>query len=109
MGMVDELAEKVHPVFRDLVCPPCIKGDDFTGCIYQEECRRRLSGDDLLPPCPLHIAYHELDSGQSLALNMHKLKIPMKREMNERAKLYANFWGRDPYTGKRLKENEKSK
>jgi len=90
-GMVNELATKVHPIFRELVTPPCFGKDDYTGCIYMEECRRRLTGDDALPPCPLH-ANHELGN-----LSV----VPMFEEMTERAEQYREFWGRDPYTGKR--------
>lgn len=53
-GMVDELAKKVHPMFARIVAPPCIDGNDkFKSCTYQEENRRRMTGDDKLPPCPL--------------------------------------------------------
>jgi hypothetical protein len=95
-GMVDELATKVHPVFRELVRPPCLNDSDdepYTGCVYMEECRRRLTGDDKLPPCPLHLNYEE-----------HvETNIPMLAQMKERAEQYREFWGRDPYTGAKIK------
>lgn len=91
-GMVEELATRVHPIFRDLVCPPCVHGNDFTGCIYMEECRRRLSGDDLLPPCPLHLTYHVLPAAPTT-------RVKMKEQMEARAQAYRKFWGRNPYTG----------
>jgi len=103
-GMVDELVEKVHPIFREVVTPPCIQGNEFTGCVFMEECRRRLTGDDALPPCTLHFNYHHLDEQHRgmAALMLGKLDIPMKAEMMERAEDYARFWGRDPYNGKML-------
>jgi len=98
-GMVNELATKIHPVFRNLVTPPCLKGDTFNGCVYKEECRRRLVGDDCLPPCPLHWHHHVLNGGQPTLI---KSEIPMMAEMKQRAEQYKAFWGRDPYTGKRI-------
>jgi len=103
-GMVDELANKVHPVFRELVTPPCIRGDKFNSCVFMEECRRRLTGDDELPPCPLHYNYHVLPESQRgmIPLLVKKLEIPMKSEMMRRSEDYANFWGRDPFTGEKI-------
>jgi len=107
MGMVDELAQKVHPIFRELVCPPCLSGDDFTGCIYMEECRRRLTADDALPPCPLHLVYHHLPTKEivptpaELPAILERLELPMKEQMMERSEQYRLFWGRDPFTGMR--------
>lgn len=98
MGMINELATKVHPLFRNLVSPPCIKGNTFKECIYKEECRRRLVGDDKLPPCPLHLHYH-VNNGKIVA-NVEN--IPMSEEMKKRAEEYRIFWGRSPYTGKKM-------
>ena len=112
-GMINELATKVHPIFRELVTPPCIKGDDFKGCVFMEENRRRYSGEDALPPCPLHANYHELpmDEGTGVESGMVDardsvlaLDIPMKEEMAARAEEYRGFWNRDPYNGKRLRK-----
>jgi hypothetical protein len=121
-GMVEELATKVSPLFRDIVAPPCIKGEAFTGCVYHEEVRRRYTGDDKLPPCPLHLAHHvfipsAISSGNVLASNMTKSTLPkpnprlaivgaamsanynMGEAMVSRAEAYREFWGRDPFTG----------
>lgn len=103
-GMIDELVAKVHPVFREMITPPCLNGDDFTGCVYQEEVRRRYSGEDALPPCPLHLNHHQHpDIIFPLGLYRPQVDIPMKAEMIERANQYRYFWGRDPYSGTRLK------
>ena len=101
MGMIEELANKVHPVFRDLVSPPCMDGDNFAGCVYREECRRRLDGSDELPPCPLHL-YNEHGGNQYETLEKMEYDcgtIPMKEQMVKRAEEYRVFWKRDPYTG----------
>jgi thymidylate synthase (FAD) len=108
-GMISELATKVHPIFRELATPPCITGDNFTGCVYMEECRRRIDGEDALPPCPLHFNYHELTAGQRgmLPLLLNQIEIPMRQQMIERAEQYVHFWGRDPFTGERLLSGER--
>jgi len=102
-GMIDELATKVNPIFRDLVRPPCLNDSDdelpYTGCVYMEECRRRLTGDDALPPCPIHLNY---EGKHEEGLDLHK-PVPMLAQMKERAKQYEKFWGRNPYTGEKIK------
>lgn len=100
-GMINEAAEKIHPIFRELVSPPCLKGNKFGGCIYMEECRRRLTGDDALPPCPLHLNFHHVDESARgmLPLQLPHVDVPRKDEMIKRAEQYRRFWGRDPYTG----------
>jgi hypothetical protein len=100
-GMITEAAEKIHPIFTELVTPPCLKGNKFGGCIYMEECRRRITGDDKLPPCPLHLNYHHIDSNMRgmLPLQLPHVDVPMKEEMLKRAEQYRRFWGRDPFTG----------
>lgn len=118
MGMINELANKVHPIFREMVTPPCLSpaSDEFKGCTYHEECRRRYTGDDQLPPCPLHLAQHVVRDPDKVRLRVHRedFTIPhpttgepvpliRRREMLERAEDYAKFWGRDVYTGERVK------
>lgn len=106
-GMVQELATKVHPIFSEVVTPPCLKGDDYKGCVYQEEVRRRYTGDDKLPPCPLHF-HHEVanvvdqeERRTHLPIVHDAHNVPRAQEMRERAEQYRLFWGRDPYTGVR--------
>jgi len=117
-GMISELATKVHPIFSELVTPPCLKGDEFTGCVYHEECRRRYTGDDDLPPCPLHLTHHKLPEAsgkpvidgfrapETIAGIVNTMSsdmgLPRFSEMRQRAEDYKAFWGRNPYTGKRL-------
>jgi hypothetical protein len=118
MGMVQELVQKVHPIFAELVTPPCLDGDDYKGCVYQEEVRRRYTGDDKLPPCPLHL-YHEKDrkvADYIIGNDFYGLtpadlapdelamldSVPRLDEMMRRAEDYKAFWNRDPFTGVRL-------
>jgi thymidylate synthase ThyX len=112
-GMIEELATKVDPIFRELVTPPCLEAnsDEFHGCKFHEENRRRYTGDDKLPPCPLHFRNHHLPERSAIGAEIAaaetpviqaKFKLPMADEMNRRARDYAQFWGRHPFTGKRL-------
>jgi thymidylate synthase ThyX len=94
-GMIRELVTKVDPIFQDLSMPPCAKYADgdwcFNECAYHEENIRRCDGDDKLPVCPLYVENH---AGEKYFTP----DLPMKHEMHDRAKQYAEFWGRDPYT-----------
>lgn len=114
-GMMKELAEKVDPVFRDLATPPCVKGNQFTGCVFREEARRRLTGEDELPPCPLHLAQHVIKDPDLVRLRVAKgefliphpdsgevVPLLQRREMLDRLPEYAQLWNRDPYTGEHL-------
>lgn len=112
-GMINELAKKVDPIFSELVTPPCLKGDDFTGCIYHEENRRRYSGEDKgHAPCPLHFKHHKLPESMAKSEDIaaadtpevqERFKVPYAEQMRQRAEAYQKFWGRDPYSGKRLR------
>jgi len=124
-GMISELVTKVDPIFGELVTPPCLEGDDFKGCIYHEENRRRYTGDDCHAPCPLHVVHHELPmrmnaAGEAPSIHsafaelqgadmeekfkvMYAHNIPRVEEMAVRAEDYERFWGRDTYSGRRLR------
>ncbi len=111
MSMIEELATKVHPIFSELVSPPCVKGDKYTGCVYQEEVRRRYTQDDKLPPCSLHYGQEMTTPGEgdshdryaNHALSGLPGAPPQPEAMIERAKQYEAFWNRNPWTGKRLR------
>ena len=104
MGMISELVTKVHPIFSELVCPPCMCNDTFTGCEFMEENRRRMISADCHAPCSLYVAHHALPPRVGLPgpiTPCHDDGIPMFEAMAVRAKQYELFWGRDPFTGKR--------
>jgi thymidylate synthase (FAD) len=113
-GMISELTTKVDPIFGELVTPPCLKGDDFTGCVYMEENRRRYTQDDRHAPCPLHVVNHHLtDEGKqrltSATTDVTRIEaleasgVPMAEELLKRGGAYKKFWGRDVFSGRRLK------
>ena len=116
-GMVEELATKVHPVFRDLIAPPCINNDKFTGCLFKLDNQRRIDGEDEIPPCPLYLTKHHDDAVQAQAdapapvwqydligespewvCRDEKKTARMERMREE----YRDLWQRDVETGERL-------
>lgn len=92
-GMVDELCKKVSPIFRDVITPPCIKGDVFRGCLFSADNEARYSDKDPEPPCPL---YHFLEK------EWEEKDIPPEKK--ERFDMlwneFGELWERDPMTGK---------
>jgi hypothetical protein len=98
-GMVEELVTKVDPYFRKLVTPPCMKGDEFKGCIYKLDNERRVVGEDPLMPCPLY-----LSNEKQLEFEIEgqrDLKVCRKHpNYNKLEAAFESLWGRDTTTGK---------
>ena len=92
-GMIEELATKVDPYFRNLVTPPCMKGDKFMGCIYKLDNERRVSREDPLQPCSLYMHHEKIDP--------ETVKMDQEKQ-NEIEEKYRKFWGRDTRTGRRI-------
>lgn len=92
-GMVDELATKVHPYFRNLINPPCIKGDKFHECVFKLDNERRVDGQDKLPPCSLYMHNHtdEVTMVPPDQVDAYAAK----------AAQYMELWDRNPLTGNR--------
>jgi hypothetical protein len=123
-GMIEALATEIHPSFRDLISPPCMKGDKFTGCNYVLDNEKRLFGEDPLPPCSLWIgsdgqqvedllANHDEDAHDGLWVDRgcksygDRFQAPTDRENDVFEGMqqdYGNLWGRDPWTGVRQPE-----
>lgn len=100
-GMINEMATKIHPVFRTLVTPPCMKGEKYVGCIFPEDNARRLDGRDWnLPTCPLFIGRDETECGKEARKQYQQGTIRLLDEVNAEAQRRAVFWNRDPWTGK---------
>ena len=58
LGMIEELATKIDPIFRNLVQPPCMNKGAFTECKFKLDNERRLAGEDEIPPCALYLVEH---------------------------------------------------
>lgn len=81
-SMVDELATKVHPIFRQMVSPPCVSAGRYDSCKFVEENVRRVDGRDALPVCPLYATEYSPD-----------ITLDMAHATNKRIPEYAKLWG----------------
>lgn len=102
--MVNELATKVHPMFRRILQPPCVKGGKFQSCLYKLENSRRLTKDDPHPPCPLHLVRDDVLANvepiqlkRASGLKDGTINVPMREQMLARAEEYRKLWGHDPF------------
>lgn len=99
-GIINELSTKVHPVFRTLVTPPCLKGDKWTGCIFPEDNARRLDGrDENLPVCPMFIGRGQGDIADDAREQYNNGTIRLLDDIEEEARKRTEFWGRNAFTG----------
>lgn len=99
-SMISELCEKIHPVFREIVLPPCFANSQFSECKFKHENERRVDGRDVLPVCPLYYNHHMLvddkyDYSKNTDANILKI-------MNRLAEKYQELWKRDVYTGEKI-------
>lgn len=110
-GIVDELANRVHPHFRRLVDPPCFEAGEWTGCKFGLENDNRVKGDDPYPPCPLYLNKHT-ERAQAVALTVdggapwiksadgwHHVDATKDAAAVKSAKAFGTLWGRHPCTG----------
>lgn len=96
-GMVEELATKIHPIFRKLIAPPCVKGDCFKGCHFNIDNERRLEGEDKIPPCSLWLAQERKlseTSARAWVAKHHDLGL-----FDAMRASYGKLWGRSTETG----------
>lgn len=112
-GMVRELAEKVHPAFRELVRPGCLDASgEFKGCMFAHDNERRVECLDPLPPCALWLEKvfkpDRKDAGKAWQLDEEVggpgrwfcPKNPLLTELFiEMCNSYTKLWGRNPFTG----------
>lgn len=96
-GMISELVTKVDPYFSSIVTPPCIKGNEFKGCVYKLDNERRVSREDPLLPCSLYLAQHSPETKIENILKHEELIRHESMEID-----YQDFWRRDVHTGMRL-------
>lgn len=113
-GVINELVEKVSPMFRVLANPPCIdkKTNKYTSCIFQHENQHRMpGGNDPGVPCSLWLgkeANHAVNNIDSLSDPVVRLKVwkdlapDDNEEMAKMMNQYGTFWNRDPLTGDSL-------
>lgn len=99
-GMVEELCTKVHPIFRNLINPPCISENKFKECVFKLDNERRVSGEDEIPPCSLYLGQHAKEKIEGW---FEKADEDKKERFEKMFKEYSKLWNRDPWTGEDLK------
>lgn len=117
LGMLEELATRVHPSFRRLIDPPCISGKKFGGCVYKLENGNRVSGNDPGTPCSLYLHNHEDHAREALTKDGTRTLSPMvmgplgemsftskthAADLTIKGERYRKLWGRDQKTGELL-------
>lgn len=94
-GMINELCEKVSPVFASLITPPCIVNEKFKGCVHPLDSLKRCQGEDPLPPCSLYL--HNSSEVPETALEAATQRKDYIRQSHK----YHKFWRRNEKTGER--------
>ena len=121
-GIIEELASKISPAFRQLIKPPCIdKAGQYSDCKFHLDNARRVQGEDEIPPCslwaaktascnlpypdpknrwsPVTIKINGIDTKKYRSLD----HAGMQRQAEMEA-AYSKLWGRDIHTGALLPE-----
>lgn len=127
MQMIEELVEKVHPIFRQLMAPPCIKKGRYAACPVNGTNCERVAGIDGMPPCPLWVRHQTVDALQAIwdtrdgkypgaenaawkptkedgdspaDLSTWMASRPVEQQMLvDKLPLYERMWGFDPLQG----------
>lgn len=93
VGIVDELATKIHPVFRTLTQPPCVNNGKFNKCHFPEDIARRLDHSDPLPPCPLACHGDELVSWSNNVGTVNVVTDADKELFTDMHNNFSKMWG----------------
>lgn len=92
-GMIDELCEKVDPIFRNLIYPPCVnKNGDYHACKYVEIMEQRARGEDPYPVCPL---WDYKENGETFDI-MNVKRDPVREDR------YTELWQHQARTWQKL-------
>ena len=72
-GMISELC-KIDERFRDIVAPPCVTNEKFSGCKFCEHNRLRVTddGERQVPPCPIYLKGHKDEAKAAAAMTAVK-------------------------------------
>jgi thymidylate synthase ThyX len=104
-GMVNELSNKVHPLFRNLINPPCIKNNKFAECLFKLDNEKRIKGEDEPTPCSLYIEHYqpELKKPSTFIQTMGRAKADVFATQKA---AFTELWMRNPWTGEPIKKHE---
>ena len=99
IGIVNELVNKVDPLFGILGLPPCLDHNrKFTRCHFDGICQERHDGKDPLPVCPIWLGHVGAAHTKKTTEELQKLG----RWDGERNKVFAGLWGKKDLDGKLL-------
>jgi thymidylate synthase ThyX len=98
-SMVGELVEKIHPIFREMILPPCFTDGEFKECTFKHENERRVDLRDKLPVCPLYYTYDMTTPEQKTYSDLIH-ETDTEKLMNKLVPKYSELWDRDAWTGK---------
>lgn len=93
VGIVNELATKIHPVFRTLTQPPCVNNGKFNKCHFPEDIARRLDHSDPLPPCPLACHGDELINWSNNVGTVNQVTEADKELFTDMQYNFSKMWG----------------
>ena len=93
VGIVNELATKIHPVFRTLTQPPCVNNGKFNKCHFPEDIARRLDHSDPLPPCPLACHGDELINWSNNVGTVNQVTEADKELFTDMQNNFSKMWG----------------
>jgi thymidylate synthase ThyX len=122
-GMINQMCEVVHPIFRKIIQPPCFKKGRYNSCPYFQINKERVQGRDRMPPCPLYV-YHETqiavcaskgsvmdtsmeatwtpphdDRDPRYVTNWDSTKDDERRQLDENLERFKRLWKLDVFTG----------
>lgn len=93
VGIVHELATKIHPVFHTLTQPPCIKDGHWGGCHFPEDIARRLDHSDPLPPCPIACTRDQIEKWAKNIYTVQKVNDNDIKTYNSMCNDFSKLWG----------------
>lgn len=94
--MIQQLRDKVSPLFGDIAYPPCINAKrEFIGCAFNHVSLDRFEGKDPLPCCPLWLTKQLPEDGQP---RKNQILLQDGAAIRARAEKYQVIWGKDPWT-----------
>jgi thymidylate synthase ThyX len=107
-GIIEELATKVHPIFRRLADPPCIdpKTGNYGACVFGKENEEVISNGNY-PPCTLWVNKENSfipRQPKDAAYTSSEINLVSPQQLeryNRMQERYAKLWMRDPRTGER--------
>ncbi len=96
-GMIEALCDQIHPMFREIILPPCFTEGKFNDCVYKLENERRVSSEDSLCVCPLYMG-----TATNHPQEFNALSAEHKQDTLARAPQYEKLWGKNVWTGEDL-------